>query len=246
MEKALDKFLKIWRSNNNVTGILLTGSYAINMNHKTSDIDIRIIFEKDCDTIKGLLEIDGFKFSYIARSYEKTENRIKSEFAINYKFEANVIRISKILFEKDSKATKLKEFATNYQQSKFLVKKKDRNKLKTDIYLLYNYKSYLLSLNEDSPYFIYTYMSFIKLSLRIYSEFLNFEQVTDLKTEKLFTNSSYKEKCGWEEFPDSEFSSLWQNCISEITKENVLKTFYYLENKIIKFNEKNYKIIWKE
>lgn len=248
MEKALNKFLEKWRNNDNVIGILLTGSYAINMSHKNSDVDIRIILDKDCDTIKGLIEIDGFKFSYLARSYDKIENRMKSEFFINYKFEANVMRMGKILFEKNSILSELKQLATHYQQSPFLVKEKNRNKLKTDMYLLYNYKSYLLSTSEDSPYFIYTYMSFMKLSLKIYSEFLNFEQVTDLKTEKLFTNSLYKERCDWQEFPDNEFALLWQKHLSieNITKDNLSKMFNYLQNKIISFNEKNYKIIWKE
>lgn len=132
MEKALEKFLESWQNNTNVIGILLTGSYAVNMNHKNSDVDIRIIFDKDCDTVKGLIEIDGFKFSYLGRSYDKIENRIKKEFLINYKFEANVIRIGKVLLEKNSKVNELKQIATYYQQSAFLVKDKDRNKLKTD------------------------------------------------------------------------------------------------------------------
>lgn len=245
MEKALDKFLEKWRNNDDVIGILLTGSYAINMNHENSDVDIRIILDQDCDTIKGLIEIDGFKFSYLARSHDKIENRIKREFAINYKFEANVIRIGKILFQKNSIVSDLKQLAIHYQQSKFTLKEKDRNKLKTDMYLLYNYKSYLEALNEESPFFIYTYMAFMKLCLTFYSSFLNIELVTDLKVEKLLTNQLYREKCGWDEFPDKEFSNLWQSCITfkNINKNSLTTIFNYLQDKTIGFNEKNYKMI---
>lgn len=245
MEKALGKFLEMWISNDEVVGILLTGSYAIKMSTENSDVDIRIIFEKDCETIKGLIEIDGFKFSYLGRSYDKTESRFKKEFVINCKFEANVIDLGIILFERDLRVSELKRLASYYQQSNFIIKQKNRNELKTNMYLLYNYKSYLNSISEESPFFIYTYMSFMKLSLRFYSEHLNFEQFTDLKIEKLFTNPSYRDKCGWNEFPDSKFVTFWQNCISigNINKKNLSAMFDYLQNKIIQFNEKNYKMI---
>lgn len=246
MKKALEKFLKIWKDRDFVVGIVLTGSYALEMNNDNSDIDIRLIFSKDSQTIKGLIEIDGYKFSYLGRSYEKIANRIKIEHSSNYKFEATVFSIGKILFEKESNATKIKELANLYKNTNFLIKEKDIDELKTNLYLLYNYKTYLNSIDHESPYFTYVYMLYMKLSLKYYSDFLNYENVSDLKIEKLFTNQLYREKCNWDEFPDLKFVNLWESCImiKNINKMNVSKIFEYLQEKIINFNEKKMEIYW--
>lgn len=248
MEKALNQFLENWSSNKDVVGILLTGSHAINMNHKNSDVDIRIFLTEGFKTIKGLIEIDGFKFSYLVRSYNIIENRFKREFSMNSRFEATTISMGKIIFEKDGIISELKKLADYYHENNFIVKNIDDETLKSNIYLLYNYKSYLETLDENSPYFIYTYMSFMKISLNFYSHFLNFEIVSDLKVEKLFTNDLFREKCNWSNFPDEEFISLWQNCISpeKINKDHLSKMFNFLQDRIIKFNTKDHVFSWQE
>lgn len=248
MKEALDKFLESWRNNNDVVGILLTGSHAIEMNHKTSDIDIRIFVIEGFKTTKGLTEIDGFKISYLVRSHNIIENILKREFSRNSRFEATTISMGKIIFEKDGILSELQKLAHHYQGSDFIERDIDDESLKSNIYLLYNYKSYLETLEEDSPYFTYTYMLFMKISLNFYSHFLNFEIVSDLKTEKLFTNDLFRDKCNWSKFPDEEFVILWQNCIStgKINKHNVSKMFDFLQDKVIKLNIKNHTFSWQE
>lgn len=248
MEKALDKFLKNWYNNKDVVGILLTGSHAIEMSHKSSDIDIRIFLSGDSKTTKGLIEIDGFKFSYLVRSHNIIESRFRKEFSMNNRFEATTISMGRIIFEKDGIVSELQKLANYYQKSDFIIRKIDDETLKSNIYLLYNYKSYLETLDEDSTYFIYTYMSFMKISLTFYSHFLNFEIVSDLKLEKLFTNDLFRDKCNWSKFPDQEFALLWQNCISigKTNKYHLSKMFDFLQKKIIKFNTKNDAFSWKE
>jgi predicted nucleotidyltransferase len=248
MEKALKKFLKKWQNNNDVVGILLTGSHAIDMNHKNSDVDIRIFLTENYKTTKGIIEIDGYKFSYLVRSHNIIENRLKKEFSMNSRFEATTISMGKILFEKDGILSELKKLADYYQKSDFNMRDIDIEVLKSNIYLLYNYKSYLETLDEDSPYFIYTYMAFMKISLNFYSHFLNFEIVSDLKVEKLLTNDLFRNKCSWSRFPDEEFVLLWQICISPgmINKYHLYKMFNFLQEKTIKFNTKNHIFSWKE
>lgn len=248
MEKALDKFLKKWRNNKDVAGILLTGSHAINMNHKSSDVDIRIFLTEDSKTTKGLIEIDGLKFSYLVRNYNIIENIFKREFSMNSRFEATTISMGKIIFEKDGIVSELKKLANYYQKNDFIKKDINDETLKSNIYLLYNYKNYLDTLDEDSPYFIYTYMSFMKISLNFYSYFLNFEIVSDLKIEKLLTNDLFRNRCNWSKFPDEEFVLLWQECIStgKINKDHLSKMFDFLQEKTIKFNIKNHTFSWKE
>lgn len=248
MKKALDKFLKNWRNNNDVVGILLTGSHAINMNHTNSDIDIRIFLTAGFKTTKGLTEIDGFKFSYLVRSLNIIESRFKKEFSMNSRFEATTIRMGQIIFEKDGIVSELKKLANYYQENNFTIRNIDDETLKSNIYLLYNYKSYLETLDENSPYFIFTYMSFMKICLNFYSHFLNFEIVSDLKIEKLFTNDLFRDKCSWSKFPDEEFVLLWQNCISpgKINKHHLSKMFDFLQDKVVKFNIKNHTFSWQE
>lgn len=248
MEKTLEKFIKYWKEKSYVVGILLTGSYAIDQQNESSDIDIRIFFEIGTKTVKGYIIIDGYKFSYLGRSYEKSKKIMDYEFSINNKLEVNTINIGKILYEKSNIIQDLKKIAQIYLLKKFTERKKSEEELKTMIYILFNYMNYMNSLKEDSPFFIYTYMLFMKLSLRYYSDILNFENVSDLKIEKLFTNAEYRTKCNWDDFPDTQFIMLWLNSINKagINKKNLRTMFDYLKDRIYNFDEKKIEITWND
>jgi len=64
---ALEKFLKEWKEKDFVEGALLTGSYAIGMETKYSDVDVYIILSDSVEwRERGNKVIDGVLIEYFA------------------------------------------------------------------------------------------------------------------------------------------------------------------------------------
>ena len=64
-EKAVDKFIKKWKSKKEVIGALVCGSYVTGNPTKHSDIDIHIILDNKCNwRMRGDEYVDGFLMEY--------------------------------------------------------------------------------------------------------------------------------------------------------------------------------------
>lgn len=249
MEEALDVFLNQWKNKKSVIGILLTGSYAVGLQNKNSDIDIRIIFNQtQTKTLKGLTTINGYTFSYLGRSSDSIKRKFNSEFISRQKFEAYIFNIGKILYDPKNTIMELKDLAATYVVTPFLKKSNIKSEVKAGLYGLYNYKNHLISTDEDSPFFHYHYYVFLKKVLLYYSSYLGYESFLDTKTEKVLCDPIYRAAYHWEDFPDKDFVKLWISGIdSKKINKNTAKTIYhYLESKIEKINEENFKTHWLE
>ena len=249
MENALKKFVDFWLLKKNVIGILLSGSYAVGLENKNSDIDIRIIFNNKCKkSIKGLNIIDGYKFSYLGRASDITEKRFCIDFFNNNKFEARIFSIGKILYDKDNSVKRLAEIAKAYVTTPFIKRKITREDINMNMYILYSRKINLESLPEGSPFFNYYYFSFLKQAISWYSNFLGYEFFIDSKTEKILTDDAYRKIYLWDKFPDQIFIQMWIESLNpnKLNKHSIISLYSYLEKKIIKIDEKKFTISWIE
>ena len=247
MEEALNEFIEYWKSKKYVIGILLTGSYAVGLQNENSDIDIRIIFNNTKKkTIKGLSIINGFKFSYLGSSINATTIKLNVDFLNYNKFEARIYSIGKILYTKNKGLESLITLAKIYLNTPFIKKKIEENDLKTKLYTLYSYKNHLLESDEKSPFFIYNYYIYMKFTLNTYSQFLGYEFFLDVKTENVLFNQKYRILYIWSDYPDPKFINLWKENLEtkNVNKHSVQKINDYIEKKIEKINEDNFKIFW--
>jgi len=249
MEEALENFLNHWKNKKYVLGILLTGSYAVGLQNKNSDIDIRIIFDKSkTKTLKGLTTINNYTFSYLGRNTESIKKKFNSEFINRQKFEAYIFNISKVLYDPKNIVTDLQELAATYTITPFLKKTNIKSEVKAGLYGLYNHKNHLLSIDEDSPFFSYHYHILLKKTLHFYSSYLGYETFLDTKTEKVLCDAAYRKIYHWDDFPDKDFVKLWVSCIDpkNINKKTAITIYHYIESKIEKINEENFRIYWME
>ena len=86
MKEALEKFVDHWKKREEIEGILLSGSYAVGLENKNSDVDIRLVLNPNQTRgIKGLQDIDGFSFSYLGSTKNITTKSFNLNFFINSK-----------------------------------------------------------------------------------------------------------------------------------------------------------------
>lgn len=238
-----------WKSKKYIIGIILTGSYAIKLENKNSDVDVRLLFANNYKkSVKGAQIVNGYKFSYLGRSYSATLKIISSEFLLNNKFEAGMYSIGKILYNKGKHLEEIIKISKEYIDTPFIKRKLTKNEIITRMYSISNYKNFLETSKYDSPYFIYVYYIFMKMVLVNYSTFLGYEIFIDTKTEKLFEDKYYRSKNNWKDFPDNEFANLWIECIKP-ENVSVLSSrliYKHLQKKMINFDENNFKLTWLE
>lgn len=249
MEEVLDQFIEYWKSKRNVIGILLTGSYAVGLQNKDSDIDIRIIFDNtQAKTIKGLMTIDHYRFSYLGRSLNGTKKKLNDEFIEKKKFEAYIFNVGKVLYDKKNHLEKLKDLAKMYVSTPSLKKQSIKSEIKAGLYGLFSHKNHVMSLEESSPFFYYQYFVFFKKALIFYSSYVGYETFLDTKTEKVLCDSTYRIAYHWDNFPDHKFAEKWTYLISihNVNKNSINEIYHYIESKIEKINEENFKIHWYE
>ena len=247
MKKVLIDFLEYWRDKEEVIGIVLCGSYSINMENTKSDIDIRIILDNNIEfSFKGLEERQGYSFSYVARTKAVIKNKFNSDFFSNSKIEARSFYLGRILYDKIGDVKELKEISKYYFEQPF-IKKNDIESMKSMMYSLHSRFSYLKSINVNSPFFLYNYIHFMRLALIYYSKTLNLEMVIDTKLERLLTDEEYVKKNNFSLFPDKEFIELWiRNLSKERIEINSLKEIYeYLKLKIFNIDSKKHSFYWK-
>lgn len=247
MEDALEIFVNQWKTKKHVIGILLTGSYAVGLENSNSDVDMRLIFNsKQKKSIKGLTNINGYIFSYLGRSAEKTFKIFSTDFLLNNKFEARIFSIGKILYDEKNILEKLIETGKAYLEIPFPKKKLSKEIVNTNMYSIYSNKNFLESLPETSSFFSYHYYNFLRQTMKFYSLYLGYEFFIDTKIQKILIDEKYQRIYSWEKFPDQDFIDLWIDCLNKINYQSVILIYYYLEKKIVKIEEKKLTLSWYE
>lgn len=248
MKKALSKFVGTWSKKPHVKGILLCGSYALGLQNNESDIDIRIVIDSQkLYSFKGLKEIDGYSFSYLGRNKNSIIKKFNRDYFNNSKIEARNFHLGIILYDNGGIIQNIKKIAQYYFNSPFISLFSEENS-KDMMYSLYNLFFYLNKTDSKSPFFLYNYILFMRLSLMYYSKSLNLELDYNTKLERMLKDEEYIKKYNFEEFTDRVFITMWQKYIrrDNINKENAKEIFEYLKGKVYNFNDKEFLMFWKD
>ncbi|SHL00145.1 Nucleotidyltransferase domain-containing protein [Chryseobacterium polytrichastri] len=241
-EEKIISYLK----KDDVNGILLTGSYATQTQTEKSDIDIRIIFDKNIKhTIKGVKYIDGYKLSYFGENIDMVKRRMSIDFSRNSRFEARLFTLGKILYDKNGYVEELIQYAKIFMENTF-QKKTTQDDIILKMYSLHIRYQSLLHTSISDPIYIYNYISLMKAILITYSLILNSEMVIDIKPDKILSNSSYREKNLWKDFPDSTFVELWIKSITEINPKNMEVIYKYIQTKTLVIEEKDFEVVYRD
>ncbi len=204
IQNIINEFVTEYKKREEVIGLLLTGSYANGTQNNRSDIDIRILFDKNADIYeKRVIKLAGKYFSIIGQSTLKTYKTFYDQLRVFTKFEARVFFKSKILYDKTGEAKHIKD------EAKIIIDKPfpepNQIELKKRLYILWNVKQGLLTHNGYE--FALNYYLFLNELLCLYSKMLRTEVCYPIfKLDLYFFNESFRKKFPISEFPDKEFA----------------------------------------
>lgn len=205
----IEEFIEQWQDEDNLEGILLTGSYAMNLQTKTSDIDFRILMSKEHNNPKKITEVvEGKTFSYMIGNYDFFEVMMKQQFHYNIKAEARNFHIGTIIVEKTKSLTSLKNIAKNYIEKSFLS-------LNTDTFNKFEYEIYQLQEKYTKKEIYFKQLEYyvdLKRIFDIYNEFLGNEKIIDIgKLDKILNDQHYRNIYFYSLFIDNDFLETWKN-----------------------------------
>lgn len=220
MKEYLADYVNRWKSNKNVIGILLSGSYATELYTKNSDIDLRIIYAKDeKHNYKGVDTIDDYKYSYITGTVDDYLRMMHNQFYRCSKFEARVFAVGKILYDKTGEIKALQDKASGVMNLAFEDFSSDLLQLKK--YMLTNDFLSFTKKEVRDPLFKYYYFQFLDHAFKAYSFYLRFEVPVLEKLNRILFDATYRNKNNFEAFPDEQFLALWKEAINASIDEYI-------------------------
>ncbi|NJE25137.1 nucleotidyltransferase [Thermococcus sp. MV5] len=233
---ALEKFLEEWKEKEFVEAALLTGSYAIGMETKYSDVDVYIILSDSADwRERGNKVIDGVLIEYFVNPVKQIKHYFKKEFKENSRSTARIVAISKVLFDKTGIAEELKREALEYMKRPF--KKTDAVGVEIAKYSLWDMLDSLKDANErNDPSFNHLYHLTLNNALYVYSKFLCIEAPPASKVYRLFIDEKFRKAYMFESFPDKKFVVLFLNAMQEEKLETLENLVVYVFEKMRRFN----------
>ncbi|VVB79875.1 Nucleotidyltransferase domain protein [uncultured archaeon] len=245
-EIALEKFLKPWRENKDVSGITVCGSYVTGNSTKHSDVDIQIILKRGCKwRERGNKIVEGILMEYFANPPEQIEGYLKSDYKKRRILEAHMLSTGKILLDKDGEIKKLKSLAGQYLKKSF----EEIPGFKIE-FSKYHFFDMLDNLEEvyhrNTSDFDFVYYNFLNTLFDSYCEFLAYSYITENKVLRFLTDEKDKIKYKVKDFPDKVFAGMFIKAIKEKNKKKKLDLFSklvkHVQNKMGGFNIDGWKM----
>jgi predicted nucleotidyltransferase len=229
-EVALDKFLKPWKENKEVIGIVVCGSYITGSPTKHSDIDLHIVLKRGCSwRERGNKIVDGILMEYFANPPEQIEKYMESDYKKRRTMDAHMFSTGKVLFDKDGEVEKLRVLARSYLKKSF--DKMPSFKVEFGKYHLFDMADNLEEVfNRNTPDFDFVYFNFLNNLLEYYSEFLSFHLIGENKVYRFLTDKNDQKKYLIKKFSDENFRKRFVSAMCCKNKKDMLKEFKYLAN----------------
>ena len=230
---AVKKFLEQWSNRNDFEGAILSGSYAVGLQNKHSDIDIMIVLSDKIQTWrKGSLDIDGYLIEYIEDPAYFWEKAFKDDYHAGRKVAINMFAIGRILHDKNGIVKKLKDQAEILMQKPF--KKMDNRTMEMAKYHIYWGVDELDSL-EDEGFARYAPIYYLQLSniLNYYGNFTGISLPAPAKIYTFLNESEFRKKYKLKGFGDTEFVQMTNDCFENYSSlESIKQLSNYVLDKI--------------
>lgn len=241
-QTALNEFLKEWKEKEFVEAALLTGSHAIGVETKHSDVDVYIVLSNDVDwRERGNRIINDVLIEYFVNPPKQIKHYFEKEFKQNKRSTARIVTIGKVLFDKTGIIEELKREALEYMKKPF--KKPDDVWVETAKYFFWDSLDGLKDAKErKDPSFSYLYYLTLNKALEVYSKFLCVEVPPASKVYRLFIDENFRKAYLFEKFPDEKFVSLFLEAIEDEELESLEELILYVFDKMGGFNIDGWKL----
>ncbi|GAA4273594.1 nucleotidyltransferase domain-containing protein [Aquimarina gracilis] len=205
LDQITKEFVSKWKNEKHVEGVLLTGSYATGMQKKDSDIDIRIVFSKDCKLfVKGVEKVSGKLISFLGNSADNVQRMFHVHLNNFSKFQARVFDNGKILYDRNGEVKLLKDEANMIMKRPF----RELSPIEQEMGLYGIWKSKEELLKNNDYQFNLNYYLFLQDLFVFYSKKLRVEIIhpASFKLDLYLFDSSFTKGYNINAFPDNDFA----------------------------------------
>ncbi len=211
-EKALYKFVVLWKKRAEVEGALVAGSYVWGCPTKYSDIDVHIVLSDKVDwRERGNKIVDGFLIEYFANPSSQIRSYMREDYGQSRKVDARMFSKGRVLFDKSGVLKKLRQKANEEMKRK--LHKLRGMKLELAKYVLWDHLDNLRDLQgQKSPNFRLLYDLLLEKIISTYAKFLGAEIAAPAKLYAFFSDESFRKAYDMPGFPDKRFSRMVIAC----------------------------------
>lgn len=231
-EEKLNKFIKNFEYKNDIIGILVCGSFITGNPSSHSDLDVHIVLSETVNyRERGNKIIDGLLIEYFANPPRQIRKYFKEDYKIIKPMSQTQFITGKILFDKTGEVQKLKEEARYMLDKHYSELNMDINELnKYELWDMLDDLQDGFENNHDDFDFIY-YCNLDKL-LALYMKYIKYPYHKKTILGNI-TSEIVRNKYLLEKLPDKEISELIKNCVTLKSKEDRMKNYELLTNKIL-------------
>ena len=231
-EERLNKFLENFKYKNDIDGILVCGSFITGNPSSHSDLDVHILLKEKVDyRVRGNKIVDGLLIEYFANPPRQIREYFKEDYSEIRPMAQIQFITGKILLDKTGEVQKLKKEARKMLDKRYSDLNTDINELnKYELWdMLDDLQDGFENARDDFD-FIY-YCNLDKL-LSLYMKYIKYPYHKKTILGNI-TSEIVKNKYLLEELPDKQISGLIKNCIILKNKEDRMKNYELLTNKIL-------------
>lgn len=230
-EEKLNKFLENFEYKDDIVGILVCGSYITGHPSSHSDLDVHIILNEKVDyRERGNKIIDGLLIEYFANPSRQIKEYFKEDYKDIRPMSQTQFVTGKILLDKTGEVQKLKEEAIEMLDKHYSDLNTNINDLsKYGMWDMLDDLQDGLDNNREDFDFIY-YCNLDKL-LSLYMRMIKYPYHKKTILGNI-TSEIVRNKYLLEELPDKDIKELIKNCIVLTSKEERMKNYELLTNKI--------------
>lgn len=230
-EQNLNKFIENFEYKEDIVGILVCGSYITGNPSSHSDLDVHIILNEKVDyRERGNKIVDGLMIEYFANPSRQIREYFKSDYKEIRPMSQTQFVTGRILLDKTGEVHKLKEEAKEMLSKHYSDLNTSINELsKYGMWDMLDDLQDCLDNNREDFDFIY-YCNLDKL-FDLYMKMIKYPYNKKTILGNI-TNEIVRNKYLLSELPDKEISKLIKNCIILQSKEERMKNYELLTNKI--------------
>ena len=231
-EERLNKFLENFKYKNDIDGILVCGSFITGNPSSHSDLDVHILLKEKVDyRVRGNKIVDGLLIEYFANPPRQIREYFKEDYSEIRPMAQIQFITGKILLDKTGEVQKLKKEARKMLDKRY-------SDLNTDINELNKYELWDMlddlqdGFENDRDDFDFIYYCNLDKLLSLYMKYIKYPYHKKTILGNI-TSEIVKNKYLLEELPDKQISGLIKNCIILKNKEDRMKNYELLINKIL-------------
>lgn len=232
-ERALELFLANWKEREEVTGILVCGSYITGNPSKRSDIDVHIIINDECDwRERGNQIVNGYLIEYFVNPPKQIRSYFEEDHNDRRPMSMVQFLTGKVLLDKEGAIAQLIEEAKAWKDKRYMELAQPILELKK--YSLWDELDNLLDCYEAGrKEFAFVYNNVLWHVYQAYASILNIEEVPCDHVYRYFTDSKYLTKYLKEPFPDTHFAHIYVSAIEAKEQAEKVELVKQLTNYVL-------------